>query len=223
MSRIATIWNADKINFLVENYAHASNRKLADTLGVSIPSVKIKARELGLKKECAKRKIFPSLEANILRMSESSSYRTIADKLNISVSSVHSTINDAVTKGFQKRSREKTGKIMSETRVRLIKKERARAVFGLNQKTKIKLFPNKQKYHMRDRLKRCRYEVEHNGMDVYIDDETRRHANIETEAQKIGFNIQLPYITYYPLDFVTENGDAEEDIFTELKRKNIHG
>ena len=32
MSRIATIWNADKINFLVENYAHASNRKLADTL-----------------------------------------------------------------------------------------------------------------------------------------------------------------------------------------------
>lgn len=38
MSRIATIWNTDKINFLVENYAHASNRKLADTLNVSIPS-----------------------------------------------------------------------------------------------------------------------------------------------------------------------------------------
>ncbi|WP_274289648.1 hypothetical protein [Prevotella corporis] len=223
MSRIATIWNADKINFLVENYAHASNRKLADTLGVSIPSVKIKARELGLKKECAKRKIFPSLEANILRMSENCSYRTIADKLNISVSSVHCAINDAATKGFRKRSREKTGKIMSEARVRLIKKERARAVFGLNQKTKIKLFPNKKKYHMRDRLKRCRYEVEHNGTDVYIDDETRRHANIEAEAQKMGFTIQLPFIVYYPLEFVTENGEAEDQIFTELRRKNIHG
>ena len=107
MSRIATIWNADKIKFLIENYAHASNLKLANTLGVSIPYVKIKARELGLKKECAKRKIFPSLEANILRMSEICSYRTIAGKLNISVSSVHCAINDAATKGFQKRSREK--------------------------------------------------------------------------------------------------------------------
>lgn len=181
MSRIATIWNADKINFLVENYAHASNRKLADTLGVSIPSVKIKARELGLKKECAKRKIFPSLEANILRMSENCSYRTIADKLNISVSSVHCAINDAATKGFRKRSREKTGKIMSEARVRLIKKERARAVFGLNQKTKIKLFPNKKKYHMRDRLKRCRYEVEHNGTDVIL---MMRHAVMPISRQR---------------------------------------
>ena len=220
MSRIATIWNADKIKFLIENYAHASNLKLANTLGISIPYLKIKARELGLKKECAKRKIFPSLEANILRMSENCSYRTIADKLNISVSSVHCAINDAATKGFQKRSREKTCKIMSEARVRLIKKERARAVFGLNQKTKIKLFPNKKKYHMRDRLKRCRYEVEHNGTDVYIDDETRRHANIEAEAQKMGFNIHLPIIVYYSLDFVTENGEAEDQIFTELRRKN---
>ncbi|WP_077195350.1 hypothetical protein [Prevotella ihumii] len=84
MSRIATIWNADKINFLVENYAHASNRKLAETLGISIQSVKNKAYELGLKKECAKRKIFPSVEDNILRMSENNSYRSVAEKLNIS-------------------------------------------------------------------------------------------------------------------------------------------
>lgn len=223
MSRIATIWNDDKINFLVENYAHTSNRKLANTLGMSIPSVKIKARELGLKKKCAKRKIFPSQEANILRMSGNCSYRTIADKLNISVSSVSNIVSQAAAKGYRKRSKEETGKIISETRVRLIKKERARAVFGLNQKTKIKVFPNKQKYHMRERLKRCRYDVGYNGTDVYIDDETRRHAGIEAEAQKMGFNIQLPFITYYPLDFVTENGEAEKEIFTELRRKNIHG
>lgn len=222
MSRIATIWNTDKINFLVENYAHMSNRKLAIAIGVSIPSVKLKARELGLKKQCAKRKIFPSLEADILRMSENYSYRDIANKLKISVSSVHCTINDAATKGFRKRSHEKTGKIMSEARIRLIKKERARVVFGLNQKTKIKLFPNKKKYKMRERMKRCRYEVEHNGMDVYIDDETRRHDNIETDAQRMGFNIHPPIITYYPLDFVTENGEAENEIFIEIRKKIVH-
>lgn len=55
--------------------------------------------------------------------------------------------------------------------------------FGLEQKTKLKLFPNKQKYKVRERLKRSRYEVERNGTDVYIDDETRRHAKVETEVQ----------------------------------------
>ena len=35
MSRPASIWNDDKINFLVEHYAYVSNRKLADALGFS--------------------------------------------------------------------------------------------------------------------------------------------------------------------------------------------
>lgn len=223
MSRTATIWNDDKINFLVKHYANISNRKLADTLGVSVPSIKNKSRELGLTKTCAKRKIFPSIEANILRMSENSSYRSVADKLNVSVASVHTTVNEATANGHQKRPKEETLKIMSETRVRLIKKERARAIFGLEQKTKLKLFPNKQKYKVRERLKRSRYEVERNGTDVYIDDETRRHAKVETEAQKLGFQIIKPPIEYFPIDFMFENGAAEEQIFAELKRKNING
>lgn len=223
MSRTTTIWNDDKINFLVKHYANISNRKLADTLGVSVPSIKNKSRELGLTKTCAKRKIFPSIEANILRMSENSSYRSVADKLNVSVASVHTTVNEATANGHQKRPKEETLKIMSETRVRLIKKERARAIFGLEQKTKLKLFPNKQKYKVRERLKRSRYEVERNGTDVYIDDETRRHAKVETEAQKLGFQIIKPTIEYFPIDFMSENGAAEEQIFAELKRKNING
>ncbi|MGP1437175.1 MAG: hypothetical protein ACTTKN_11245 [Phocaeicola sp.] len=223
MSRPATIWNDDKINFLVKHYANISNRKLADTLGVSVPSIKNKSRELGLTKTCAKRKLFPSIEANILRMSENSSYRSVADKLNVSVTSVHTTVNEATANGHQKRTKEETLKIMSETRVRLIKKERARAVFGLEQKTKLKLFPNKQKYKLRERLKRSRYDVERNGTDVYIDDETRRHAKVETEARKLGFQIIKPMIEYFPIDFISENGAAEEQIFAELKRKNING
>lgn len=51
MSRIATIWNEDKIKFLLNHYANTSNRKLAETLEISIQSVKNKAYELGLKKD----------------------------------------------------------------------------------------------------------------------------------------------------------------------------
>lgn len=201
MSKTRTIWNEEKDQFLKENYAFKTNGNLARHLDISVLSVKKKAYELGLKKVCAKRKIHSALEANVLKMSELNSYRSIADKLDISLSSVKSIINKATSKGYKKRSKEATKKIMSEARIRLIKKERARAVFGLNPKTNLKVFPNKQKYRMRDRLKRCRYDVERNGINVYIDDETRRHDNIENEAQKLGFNIITPIKEYYPIDF----------------------
>ncbi|MEZ7675861.1 hypothetical protein O3603_11130 [Prevotella sp. 20925_1_30] len=218
MSKTTTIWNEEKEQFLKENYAFKTNGNLAKHLGFSVPSVKKKAYELGLKKVCAKRKIHSALEANVLKMSELNSYRSIADKLDISLSSVKSIINKATSKGYKKRSKEATKKIMSEARIRLIKKERARAVFGLNPKTNLKVFPNKQKYRMRDRLKRCRYDVERNDINVYIDDETRRHDNIENEAQKLGFNIITPIKEYYPIDFVFENGEAENQIAEELIR-----
>lgn len=147
----------------------------------------------------------------------------MADKLNLSVSSVQIIINKAVAKGHQKRAKDVTSKLIAEARVNLIKKERARALFGLDQRTNLKLFPNKRKYRLRDRLKRCRYDVERNSTDVFIDDETRRHSKIEGEATKLGFHIVKPIVEYYPMDFVSENGTAEKQIFTELKRKNING
>lgn len=219
MSKTATIWNEEKERFLKKNYAFKTNGNLAKHLGISVPSVKKKAYELGLKKVCAKRKLHSALEANVLRMSELNSYRTIADKLDISLSSVKSIINKATNKGYKKRSKESTKRIMSEARIRLIKKERARAIFGLNPKTNLKVFPNKRKYRMRDRLKRCRYDVDRNSIDVYIDDETHRHDRIEQEAQKLGFNIIAPVKEFYPIDFVFENGEAEEQIAAEIIRK----
>ena len=216
MSRTATIWNNEKEKFLIENFAFITNRRLSEQLDISISSIKKKAHELGLNKGCVKRKIIPSLEKNVLKMSRTNSYRNVADMLRISLSSVSNIINDAASKGYKKRSKQDTSKIMSETRKRIIKQERARAVFGLDQKTKIKVYPNKQKYHMRDRLKRCRYIVERNGIDVFIDEETRRHNTIEDDARRLGFNIQKTVIAFYPIDFVFENGSAEEQIAEEL-------
>ena len=216
MSRTATIWNNENEKFLIENFAFITNRRLSEQLDISISSIKKKAHELGLNKGCVKRKIIPSLEKNVLKMSRTNSYRNVADMLRISLSSVSNIINDAASKGYKKRSKQDTSKIMSETRKRIIKQERARAVFGLDQKTKIKVYPNKQKYHMRDRLKRCRYIVERNGIDVFIDEETRRHNTIEDDARRLGFNIQKTVIAFYPIDFVFENGLAEEQIAEEL-------
>lgn len=40
------------------------------------------------------------------------------------------------------------------------------------------------------------------------------------------FGVQFifkPTVEYYPIDFLSENGAAEEQIFAELKRMNING
>jgi len=218
MYRSSTIWNEEYESFLKENYATNTNRKLAEYLGISVSSVKNKAREMGLKKSRARRKITPSLEALVLRMSAKNSYRSVADKLDLSLSSVNNIVNEAVEKGYEKRSVQETRKIMSDIRVKTIKAERARAIFGLSQKTKLKVFPNKQKYHIRENMKRSRKDVNRNSIDIIIDDETRRHAKMESEARKMGFNIQKDIVTYLPMDFGFENGAAEEQIAAELKR-----
>ena len=62
MSRTATIWNNENEQFLIENFAFITNRRLSEQLDISISSIKKKAHELGLNKGCVKRKIIPSLE-----------------------------------------------------------------------------------------------------------------------------------------------------------------
>ena len=61
MSKTTTIWNEEKEQFLKENYAFKTNGNLAKHLGISVPSVKKKAYELGLKKVCAKWKSHTNL------------------------------------------------------------------------------------------------------------------------------------------------------------------
>ena len=216
MKRKSTIWTPNNIDFLVKNYANVSNNNLSCVLGISTTSIKCKARELGLKKECVKRKIFSNIENQVIQLSKDVSYRNIANQMNISLAAVHRIINKASEKGFQKRSPEQTGKLISQARHNIIKKERARAIFGFPPKSKLKVFPNKRKYRIRERMKRCRYEVDYNGIDAMVDEETRRHSKLEKEAKKAGFNIILPAITYYSLDDVSPNGEAEKQIVQEM-------
>ncbi len=74
MCRTATIWNNENIRFLKENYECVSNSKLAMALDISVSSIKLKAKELGLKKVCAKRKLFLGVEEKVIKMSKDKSY-----------------------------------------------------------------------------------------------------------------------------------------------------
>ena len=88
MKRKSTIWTPKNIDFLVKNYANVSNNNLSRVLGISTTSIKCKASELGLKKECVKRKIFSNIENQVIQLSKDVSYRNIANQMNISLAAV---------------------------------------------------------------------------------------------------------------------------------------
>lgn len=238
------IWTDEALAFLNENYASTSNAELASLLGISPSSLKKKARELELGKKSSY-KLTDKVKKAILSMYHTNSYQSIADKLFISRRTVARFIKDQKEKGLQPRNKEEDLKIMSDYRINQYKSERARATFGFPQKTGYKLFPNKNKYWIRQSLRKYGYLVGRNSLEVFITPLTKTHRKLEQRAKKCGFEffdgddfeddiIILP-ISYrefmnreknkeirmfmedvYPMDFVSPNGPAEEQIAAEF-------
>ena len=142
MCRRPRIWTEETLVFLTENYASTSNDELSKLMGISVSSLKKKAHELNLSKHSSY-KLTEKVKKTILSMYKTNSYQSIADKLYISRRTVARFIKEQKEKGLQPRGRDVELKIMSEYRTNQYKIERARATFGLPQKTRYKIFPNK--------------------------------------------------------------------------------
>lgn len=238
------IWSEDALAFFKEIYASTSNAELSVLLGISVSSIKKKAAEMHLSKKTAY-KLTEEIQKAILEKYNTHSYQSIAKELSISRRTVCRFIKEQKTKGLRPRDREVDIKIMSAYRIRQYKSERARALFGIEQNTQYKIFPNKKKYWIRQKLHKYNYLVNRNGVDVIITPYTDRHAKFEASARKNGFHftemlseeqfiilsINYPNIMKttteedmmpadeqsFPMSIVSANGPAEEQIAAEYK------
>jgi len=242
MCKKPLIWTDEILIFLTDNYTSTSNAELAGLLGVSVSALKNKARELNVSKKTSY-KLTDQVKKAILSMYRNNSYQSIADKLGISRGTVCRFIKQQKDKGLlQPRTKEDDIKIMSDIRVNQYKSERARATFGFPQKTKYKIFPNKNKYWIRQSLRKYGYVVGFNGLEVFITPYTKIHRKLELKAKKCGFKffngdwdkddiIILPIYhdsmnkenetkmfmeKVYPMDYYAANGPAEEQIAAEF-------
>lgn len=131
-----------------------------------------------------KKAIAPEKIAQIRELVKDYSDSEIATMLNIHVQTV---IKNSAKHNIKRTDEEKT-KIRSRIRTELVKAEKRRAIFGLEQQTGIKIFSNPEKIRLRRYFRRLEYIIpERNSMLIYYSKNTHRNIEFEERGLKVGF------------------------------------
>lgn len=90
------------------------------------------------------------------------------------------------------RSKEDLAAIRSRVRTDLVRAERRRAIFGLDQKSNLKVFSNKDRNKLKYCLKRKGYSFPERGVNIaYITKNTVRDLGYEEKGRKLGIQFYI--------------------------------
>lgn len=192
--------------WLKRHFKHTKNTEIAERLGISEAAVHRFARAFDLKKS---------------RQFMAKCQRATADAAQRS----HRINGTYPPKGYQipgaekhrfrpgetsldrlgaKREAERVRKA-AETRKQTYKSERARAVFGFAQRTKLRVVKQPTaKVRLRYYLKKCGYILDERARAAYYTDATRRGKRIEAKPQ--------PWYKFMPLTQVNNTGKMAENV-----------
>ena len=194
------VWTPEHDDILKERFQSEYLHKIAAHLGFSLSSVAKHARELGLRKDNPTgrnrdARAFVEMEYTNL------SYQEMAERTGMHKESIRMIAREL---GLS-RTPEQLRTIRSRRRKELIQKERRRIIFGLDQRTNIKVVSNNQKIRLRGSLKRLGYIPATDGHTFFYYPGLRRHPVKEANGKTLGF-------TFLPLPTVcaeeTENYSA---------------
>lgn len=183
-----TLWTPDHDDILKERFHTDCLHDIASHIGCTCSTVSNHARRLGL------RKISPSgrnsdARSFVLIEYPNLSYQEMAERTGLH----RETIRIIARQLGLERTPEQLRKIRSRRRKELIQKERRRIIFGLDQKTNIKVVSNHQKIRLRGSLKRLGYILGTDGHTFYYYPGLRRHPIKESNGRALGFTfLPLP-------------------------------
>ena len=183
-----TLWTPDHDDILKERFHTDCLHDIASHIGCTCSTVSNHARRLGLKK------ISPSgrnsdARSFVLIEYPNLSYQEMAERTGLH----RETIRIIARELGLERTPEQLRKIRSRRRKELIQKERRRIIFGLDQKTNIKVVSNHQKIRLRSSLKRLGYIIGTDGHTFYYYPGLRRHPIKESNGRALGFTfLPLP-------------------------------
>ena len=158
-------WTPEHDDILKERFQTDYLHNIATHLGFSLSSVAKHARELGLRKDNPTgrnrdARAFVEMEYTNL------SYQEMAERTGLH----RFTIVKIARELGLSRTPEQLRTIRSRRRKELIQKERRRIIFGLDQRTNIKVVSNNQKIRLRGSLKRIGYILGTDGHTFAIAD-----------------------------------------------------
>ena len=183
-----TLWTPDHDDILKERFHTDCLYDIASHIGCTCSTVSNHARRLGL------RKISPSgrnsdARSFVLIEYPNLSYQEMAERTGLHIETIRIIAREL---GLT-RTKEQLRKIRSRRRKELIQKERRRIIFGLDQKTNIKVVSNHQKIRLRGSLKRLGYILGTDGHTFYYYPGLRRHPIKESNGRALGFTfLPLP-------------------------------
>lgn len=183
-----TLWTPDHDDILKERFHTDCLHDIALHIGCTCSTVSNHARRLGL------RKFSPSgrnsdARSFVLIEYPNLSYQEMAERTGLH----RETIRIIARELGLERTPEQLRKIRSRRRKELIQKERRRIIFGLDQKTNIKVVSNHQKIRLRGSLKRLGYILGTDGHTFYYYPGLRRHPIKESNGRALGFTfLPLP-------------------------------
>ena len=174
-------WTDERIETLRKYYQVEPNNKVAERLGISSRTLVRKAKELQLYKPQAITKS-ADLEDLVRELYHDHSLNEIGE---IAHTSWRTIMRIAKNLGLT-RTKEEDSQMRSRIRKKIIKKERARVTFGLDQKTNIKVVCSLPRIRLRTKLKRDGYIVFRDNKTIYYPPELKRHLIREENGRKLG-------------------------------------
>lgn len=183
-----TLWTPDHDDILKERFHADCLHDIASHIGCTCSTVSNHARRLGLRKNSPSGRNSDA-RSFVLIEYPNLSYQEMAERTGLH----RETIRIIARELGLERTPEQLRKIRSRRRKELIQKERRRIIFGLDQKTNIKVVSNHQKIRLRSSLKRLGYIIGTDGHTFYYYPGLRRHPIKESNGRALGFTfLPLP-------------------------------
>ena len=174
-------WTEERLDYLRQNYQTETNEQLAEHFGISMRTVRRKAKKLGLTKREPVSKT-KQLEELVRDMYPDHSLNEIAAEANTS----WRTIRRMAFQMGLTRTPEEESRMRARIRKDLIRSERRRIIFGLEQRTNIKLVCNRERIQLRGKLKDAGYMVFRGNNTIYYPLDLKRHPVREEHGRKVG-------------------------------------
>lgn len=174
-------WTEEYDNILLDSFHTSYIKDIAREIGCSTSTASKHARKLGLYKRKDYRKNHDARE--FIKMEfENLTYKEMAKRLCITEVSVWKIVKEL---GLV-RTKEKKKENKSRGRIELVKSERRRVIFGLDQRTNLKVVSNKKRLDLKQKLRKCGYTVIPGDNTVYYDENLKRRPVREANGIKLG-------------------------------------
>lgn len=176
--------------WLTNHFKHTKNSECAERLGISLRSVVRIARKLRLAKsrqfmaKCQRE----TAEAAKISHRRNGTYPPKGFRIPNSEAGQFKPGVSSRERLGAKREAERLRK-SAETRRATVKRERSRILWGLEQRTKLKLVGNPKKRQYRYELRQRGYQVARGASVAYVTPLTQRSPKVESNARKYGIRV----------------------------------